>query len=397
MAEDALGAPAGTAVKSMEEMQSEIRSLQQQNAAHGKALSDKRAALDSARRQLGTHEKVVAELLQRAIDAESSEQSTAALAERQQQLKAVLAALTQQHKQHDSQVAAAESEKEQATETLQAVVAESAPELGRQEKELLELKSELATLGRASTAGADGDLNARLAQALQHKQTCDGQLAEAALQLQKLEATLQDATKRVNFAASERKNLDANVKLRQATAELRVHERSLAGLKEQLRTLGWTDESGNQLGILRATVSEASGKVERVKGMIDTLEVQRRECDRLIKVKRRRENGTSSLCASVDDDISKEQDPSHIDASLCGKVLDLEATRLAIKDLEEVAYFRCLSFLSLCGRAFVWQRVNHLRAVSQGARSGADEVSQRQDGRNQRHHSGAVADNVPRH
>lgn len=363
LAEEGLQSGSGGALKSMDELRRESTALQAAKDELDRQVTRVRSELDGGRRAVSAKEKAVAALMQQLMDAESSVHTTVPLVERVAALDASLAELARKRGEAAAQLEVVMEAKRDAHATLQAFVASEGARVATHEQQLLELRGELAALQSGSSSGVAENAEALLADARRAKSAADAALDQASAALRAAEARLAAVERRVHDAANERKNLDGNLRFREAMADAGRHDVELANKRRELADLGANELTVRQeLASAREAVAAYRGKVERNRGAIDTLTAQRNETMRAIV----------------------EHDPKALDAQLRGKALDLEAAKLAIKDLEEYH------------KGAREQTVTPGVTFSCSARPGADEVPQRQDGGDQRHHPRAMEYHVSR-
>lgn len=135
---------------------------------------------------------------------------------------------------------------------------------------------------------------------------------QASAALREARSALEALNKKMNEAALEKKNLDSNVRYRAARTELEDRQRELAKKKAELNSVG----SSEQLAALEKDQKELQtvmGKVERLRGHRDTLKAQKTDLESKIK----------------------RAEPKKVQSDLVDKMVELEATRLAVKDMDE--------------------------------------------------------------
>jgi chromosome segregation ATPase len=130
--------------------------------------------------------------------------------------------------------------------------------------------------------------------------------------LREARSALEAISKKMNDAALEKKNLDSNVRYRAARTEMEERQRDLAKKRAELHSAGPSE----QLAALEKDQKELQtvlGKVERLRGHRDTLKAQKADLESKIK----------------------RAEPKKVQSDLVDKMVELEATRLAVKDMDE--------------------------------------------------------------
>ena len=283
----------------------------QKNVQAANALKDKRKALSTARTAIAQQEKKVSALMEKLMECDSSAESTTMLSERLEQLQAQLQSMQSLKNAADSNLKLAQQAKEKAQQELSSFVAEKKAEIEAQDKELSQFRAEMAlSSGEGKQDISSVSLELRTAE---KKLAAEEDAHDTALKRAKAaQAQLDAARKRINESQLERKNLDSNVKYRAAQAEVASYG-DLIGAKEVERQKLGGEAAISSLEKQQKTAERLKDQLARLQGHIDTLKMQIKEIKGKIK-------------AAAPEKIQKE---------LSGKLIDLEATKLAIKDLTD--------------------------------------------------------------
>jgi len=131
-------------------------------------------------------------------------------------------------------------------------------------------------------------------------------------QLADLKTQLEQTNKRVNDSQLERRNLDSNLKFRAAKKQLAEHVAQLAAKRQELEGFG-SSEALASIEKDEQDMKHVTGQIERMGGHQDTLRSQAKDYA----------------------DKIKAANPAKINAALQEKIVELEATKLSVKDLDE--------------------------------------------------------------
>ena len=294
---------------SVAEIRAQMQTAQKENEIAGKELSSKRRGLDQTKVQLRKHEQEVSRLMQQLMDCDSSAESTSILAERLTQLTSALASTQALKTAADSNLKLAQQAKDQAVEELELFLATERSKLDAQEHELAQFRTELAL----STGGGDTDVGAvqkDLAVAEKTRDKAAVSLEEFTEQFNELRNQLDQTNKKLNESQLERKNLDSNLKYRAAKTQLSEQEAKISAKRAELNSFG-SSEALESIEKDQSELSDLTGKIERMGGHQDTLRTQAADYAKKIK----------------------EAHPSKVQKETQEKMIELEATKLAIKDL----------------------------------------------------------------
>lgn len=217
----------------------------------------------------------------------------------------------------DSNLKLAQQRRDKAGEDLDLFVASQTSLIEAQERELASFRAELSLSGGNGTGDDVESVKKQLQTATAARTVAEEKHQRAANELRNARSAVEQLNKKISEAALERKNLEGIMRYRAACAELIQKQSELAVKTAELNSVG----SSEQLAALekdQKDLQALTAKVERLRGHRDTLKAQKVDFESKIK----------------------RAEPKKVNNDLAEKIAELEATKMAIKDVEN--YYNAL-------------------------------------------------------
>lgn len=206
----------------------------------------------------------------------------------------------------------AQQRRDKAGEDLDLFLATQTSLVEEQERELTSFRGELSLTAAGGVAEDVESVRSKLQGANEQRASAESAQQQAVSVLREARSALDTLTKQMSETASERKNVEANFRYREAKAELLAKQNEASIKQAELNSVG----SAEQLAAVEKDQKElqaVTAKVERLRGHRDTLKAQKVDLESKIK----------------------RAEPKKVQSDLVEKMVELEATKLAIKDVDD--------------------------------------------------------------